>query len=207
MALISNGTTIFDAGSMSAGFGGSMVFIKKLTASASGTLTFHHGVSSVILDSTYKEYVFIFTNIHPATDGQHLQFQGNVAGASGFNENMSAIHWRTVNNEAGGDNYVHVHNDPGSFVQSNETAFQPIATYLGADTDQSTHGFLYLFNPSNTTFVTQFHSRFSISNSNNYIQDNHVSGHFHVAAAIDEIQFKMTSGNIDSGQICLYGIA
>ena len=48
MGLISNGTTIFDAGSMSAGFGGSMVFIKKLTASASGTLTFHHGVSSVI---------------------------------------------------------------------------------------------------------------------------------------------------------------
>jgi hypothetical protein len=32
MALISNATTIFDNGSMASGFGGSMTFIKKLTA-------------------------------------------------------------------------------------------------------------------------------------------------------------------------------
>ena len=57
MGLKSNGTTIFDAGSMSAGFGGSMTFIKKLTASSSGSLSFVHGTSSVVLDSTYKEYI------------------------------------------------------------------------------------------------------------------------------------------------------
>jgi hypothetical protein len=33
MALISNGSTIFDNGAMASGFGGSMTFIKKLTAS------------------------------------------------------------------------------------------------------------------------------------------------------------------------------
>ena len=59
MGLISNGTTVFDAGAMSAGFGGSMVFIKKLTASSSATLSFVNGASSVVLDNTYKEYVFI----------------------------------------------------------------------------------------------------------------------------------------------------
>ena len=48
MGLISNGSTIFDAGSMSAGFGGSMVFIKKLTASSSSTLSFVNGASSVV---------------------------------------------------------------------------------------------------------------------------------------------------------------
>ena len=40
--------------------GGSMVFIKKLTASSSGTLSFVNGASSVVLDSTYKEYMFTF---------------------------------------------------------------------------------------------------------------------------------------------------
>ena len=40
-------------GSVTSG-GANMVFIKKLTASSSGTLTFHNGVSSVVLDSTYK---------------------------------------------------------------------------------------------------------------------------------------------------------
>ena len=37
---------------------GSMVFIKKLTASSSATLSFVNGSSDVVLDSTYKEYVF-----------------------------------------------------------------------------------------------------------------------------------------------------
>ena len=45
--------------------GGSMVFIKKLTASSSGTLSFVHGASSVVLDGTYKEYVFKFNNPLP----------------------------------------------------------------------------------------------------------------------------------------------
>ena len=62
MGLISNGTTIFDSGAMSAGFGSSMVFIKKLTASSSATLSFVHGSGGVDF-STYKEYIFIFNNI------------------------------------------------------------------------------------------------------------------------------------------------
>jgi hypothetical protein len=43
MGLISNGSTIFDNGSMASGFGGNMVFIKKLTASSSATLSFVDG--------------------------------------------------------------------------------------------------------------------------------------------------------------------
>ena len=38
---------------------GSMVFIKKLTASSSGTLTFLNGSSDVVFDSTYKEYLIL----------------------------------------------------------------------------------------------------------------------------------------------------
>ena len=60
MGLISNGTTVFDAGAMSTGFGGSMTFIKKLTASSSATLSFVDGASGVVLDNTYKEYLFTF---------------------------------------------------------------------------------------------------------------------------------------------------
>ena len=40
MGLISDGTTVFDSGSMASGFGGAMTFIKKLTASSSATLDF-----------------------------------------------------------------------------------------------------------------------------------------------------------------------
>ncbi len=80
MGLISNGSTIFDNGSMASGFGGSMVFIKKLTASSSATLSFVDGADSVVLDDTYKEYVFIFNNVHASAGGVsvYLQFQGST---------------------------------------------------------------------------------------------------------------------------------
>ena len=77
MGLISNGSTVFDAGSMAAGFGGSMTFIKKLTASSSATLSFVDGSDGVVLDNTYKEYLFTFNNIHPASDGQEFRFNGS----------------------------------------------------------------------------------------------------------------------------------
>ena len=81
MGLISNGTSIFDAGTMAAGLGGSMVFIKKLTASSSADLTFVHGASSVVLDGTYKEYLFTFKNIHCATEDAEFNFQGRDGGS------------------------------------------------------------------------------------------------------------------------------
>ena len=49
-----------------AAVGGNMVFIKKLTASSSGTLSFVDGASSVVLDSTYKEYLFTFNDKNAA---------------------------------------------------------------------------------------------------------------------------------------------
>jgi hypothetical protein len=51
------------------------VFIKKLTASSSATLSFVDGTDGVVLDDTYKEYVFTFNNIHPATQVLFLIFQ------------------------------------------------------------------------------------------------------------------------------------
>ena len=60
-----------------------MIFIKKLTASSSATLSFVDGSDGVVLDDTYKEYVFTFNNIHPATDS-HFTFN-LVDGGSNYN--------------------------------------------------------------------------------------------------------------------------
>ena len=55
MGVISNGTTLLDAGALDSGIAtGSMTLIKTLTASSSGTLSFVDGASGVVLDSTYK---------------------------------------------------------------------------------------------------------------------------------------------------------
>ena len=85
MGLISNGSTIFDAGSMASGFGGSMVFIKKLTASGSSTLSFVDGTDGVVLDDTYKEYMFTFNNIHGSENNFKFQFNLSTDGGSNYN--------------------------------------------------------------------------------------------------------------------------
>ena len=64
---------------------GSMTFIKKLTASGSGTLSFVDGASSVVLDNTYKEYLFTFKDIHPSASNSYFQFNMSTDGGSNYN--------------------------------------------------------------------------------------------------------------------------
>ena len=201
MGLISNGSTIFDNSSMASGFGGSMTFIKKLTASSSATLSFVDGTDGVVLDDTYKEYVFTFNNIHPATQA-NFTFQGNAAGGSGYNETMTTTIFQAYHNETDADTNLYYN---GEQDQANGTAFQMLMDAVNADNDGCLGGSLHLFNPSSTTFVKHFISRCQAV-VGTYSQEANTAGYFNTTSAIDEIQFKMSSGNIDAGDICLYGI-
>ena len=204
MALISNATTIFDNGSMASGFGGSMTFIKKLTASSSATLSFVDGTDGVVLDDTYKEYYFTFNNIHPATGNTQLTFQGNVAGGSDYNETITSTAFLAFHAEGGGSGTLGYE---ASRDQAQGTAFQDCTGDIGAENDECGNGYLHLFNPSSTTFVKHFIGRASSYHPSNRENDFYNAGYFNTTSAIDEIQFKMNSGNIDAGDICLYGIA
>ena len=204
MGLISNGTTIFDAGSMAAGLGASMTFIKKLTASSSATLSFVDGASSVVLDNTYKEYVFTFKDIHPETDFRHLGFQANASGGSGYNETITSTMF--VSNHSEDDTATVLSYETGG-DQAQGTGFQSIIHAMGNGNDESGSGTLHLFNPSSTVMVKHFIATTNTYTDNDRSQNNFVAGYINTTSAIDEIQFKMSSGNIDAGDICLYGIS
>ena len=180
---------------------GSMTFIKKLTASSSSTLSFIDGSSDVVLDNTYKEYLFTFTNVHPSTSA-HLQFQGNAAGGSGFNETMTTTMWGAFSEEdsSSANSFYTTADD-----QANGTAFQSIVKSTNADNDTATSGYLRLFNPSGTTFCKHFLA-FSSTNGSDESDIYFTAGYFNFTGALDEIQFKMGSGTIDSGDFCLYGL-
>ena len=62
MGVISNGTTLLDAGALDSGVAtGAMTLIKTLTlGSAAASISFVDGASNVVFDGTYKEYVFKF---------------------------------------------------------------------------------------------------------------------------------------------------
>ena len=188
-------------GSVTSG-GANMVFIKKLTASSSSTLSFVDGTSSVVLDNTYKEYLFTFNNLHSSDTGQ-FGFQGNAAGGSGFDETMTTTNFRAIHSEAGSDPEL-------SYVagedQAQGTGLTLIAQSQDTDNDSSLSGYLHLFNPSSTTFVKHFISRVTNMKSGDYVGQTFAAGYFNTTSAIDEIQFNYNSGNIDAGDICLYGI-
>jgi hypothetical protein len=192
-------STISSAGQLASG---SLVPIKTLTASSSSTLSFVDGSNGVVLDNTYPIYKFEFINCHPATNNVTFGFQANASGGSGYNETMTTTNFRAYNFESnsGGLDYI-ADND-----QAQGTGFQIICGDVGNVSDENIVGEMFLFSPSSTTFVKHFMSRFVGNASSDYAIDMYTAGYFNTTSAIDEIQFKMSSGNIDSGKIKLYGI-
>ena len=180
---------------------GAVVHIKTITASADATISFVNGASSVVLDDTYPVYKFEFINMHPATD--NVTFQVNFRdGDTAYDATKTTTFFRAYHGE-GGEGGVLQYQD-SDLAQG--TGFQILAE-SGNDNDQCTSGTLTLFNPSSTTFVKHFISNFNFSNGSNYSMNTYCAGYCNVTAAIDGVQFKMNSGNIDSGVIKLYGIA
>ena len=184
--------------------GGSMVFIKKLTASSDGTLSFVDGASDVVFDSTYKEYLFTFNNVHPATDAAALTFNGSDDDSShSYDVTKTTTYFYAYQNEAGNSTNL-VYDTNQDLAQA--TGFQNLAASVGSDNDQGLSGSLRIFNPSSTTFVKHFIGETHISSHEDLALHFYIGGYFNTTADITAIQFKMSSGNIDAGDICLYGI-
>lgn len=199
MAFISNGTTILDAGAFSVGLG-SKILLSTATASASASIEFTSGI-----DSTYDIYKFEFINIHPSVDSSIFSFQGNAVGGSGFNETITSTSVRSLHNET--DSYANVEYRTDS-DQAQGTDFHRLSSNagIGSDADQNLSGELYVYNPSSTTFVKHFISTTNCNSSDDFSFQTLSAGYFNTTSALDEFQFKFSSGNIDSGTIKLYGI-
>jgi hypothetical protein len=173
---------------------GDMVLVSSATASSSASIEFLLG--------SYKEYKFFFVNMHPATN--NVEFEFNMSTDSGSSYNVTKT--TTV------IDVYHAESDAFSGLDygtdddlAESTGFQTITKNISNDNDGSFSGTLTLFNPSSTTYVKHF-----ISNTNkmetgvtaNFI----VAGYGNTTSAVNAIQFKMNSGNIDAGKILMFGI-
>ena len=182
---------------------GSLVPIKTLTASSSATLSFVHGTDGVVLDSTYPIYKFEFINIHPSATST-FQFNMSTDGGSTYAVTKTTTAFRAFHTESdsgSGLGYV------AGIDLAQSTAFQDLATdSSGTDNDSGISGTLQLFNPSSTTYVKHFMSNTNSVKTDSEAKNIYIAGYGNTTSAINAIQFKMTSGNIDSGKIKLYGI-
>ena len=173
--------------------------IATLTASSSASLA-----DTSSMTSTYDEYMFVMTGLHPATDQVDFGFQFNVDGASGYNETITSTYFRTEHDEDG--------SFPGfSYSAANDqaqgTAYQDLVYNQGNGNDECVAGILNVYSPASTTYVTHFMARMGNYHFGNYFNDKFIAGYVNATGAITDISFKFASGNIDSGVIQVYGIA
>ncbi len=178
--------------------GGAMTLLATQTASSSATIDFTSNI-----DSTYDVYCFKFINCHPATD--NAEFQVNFRdGGSSFDATKTTTYFRSFHNEGDTDTGVS-YNTNHDLAQG--TGHATLGEDIGNGNDEGLSGILTLYNPSSTTFVKHFISRLQTYNGSDYSVDCFVGGYANVTSAIDGVQFKFSSGNIDSGVIKLYGIS
>lgn len=176
---------------------GNMVLLSSQTASNSASISFTTGINS-----TYKEYQFWFINVQPVSAGNYT-FQFNMSTDSGSNYNVTKT-----------SSYIYAYNSEAvdtslgydtGYDLGQSTAFQPISSGVG-NTDECASGSMSLFNPASTTFVKHF-----ISQTSNYRGDapynynNLVAGYGNTTSAINAVQFKFSTGNMN-GTILMYGI-
>jgi len=174
-----------------------MTLITTNTSSGAASSSF---TSSI--DSTYKLYIFKFYDVNPVTDAALFTFNGSIDAGSNYNVTKTSTFFRSIHNE--GDSTAAL-----QYMTANDeaqsTAFQDLVESIGSGGDESAAGELFLFNPSNTTYVKHFYSTTQSYHDSDFAMTCYVGGYFNTTDNIDAVQFKMSSGNMDA-VIKMYGV-
>ena len=178
--------------------GGVWNLIQTLTSDGSdATLTFDSNI-----DSTYDEYVFKFISIHPQTDDKNFQVNFRD-GSTAYDATKTTTYFHATHDE--GDSATSLAYIAGHDL-AQSTGAQILSEGISSDADHGSSGALWLFSPSSTTYVKHFICRSNGTRHSDISSDVHVAGYCNVTAAIDGVQFSMSSGEIQGGSISLYGI-
>jgi hypothetical protein len=177
---------------------GSMTLLQTQTASSSATIDFTSNI-----DSTYDSYVFKFINMHPATDDVDFEFNLSADGGSNYNVTKTSSAFLSFHSEDDSSTLL-AYSDTEDLAQS--TGYQAIGPRIGNGNDESCAGTMQLFNPSSTTFVKHFIADVHRYYSAPLASRDFTAGYGNTTSAINAIQFRFGSGNIDSGVIKMYGI-
>ena len=187
---------------------GVMKLIKTIDSDGSdSTISFVNGASSVVLDGTYNTYIFKLINIHPESDDAYLKFQCSTDGGSNYNTSCTASFNAAYNLEddsgSGGPSY-----DTNLDLQTG-TGFMAIGYGASNINDACEVSILTLFSPAQTTYVKHFTiwGNGNLKNSIHGNNNNFAAGFFNTTSAINAIQFKFASDEIQGGSIKMYGVA
>jgi len=168
--------------------GGSMVYL-----ASSGAISNAATASFTQFDATkYDHYEFWFQHLIPVTDNVTLKGVTSTDGGSSYSSSNGDYHY-------GGTN-----DDTGLTISS---------APVGSDTNEFGYsGQFFLYSPHTAAYTySRAYGSFMHTGGEIYSpgagQTNSVSSARLAAEDVDAIQFAFSSGNIESGEIVMYGIA
>ena len=179
--------------------GGALNLISTQTISSASTATITSG-----LDSTYKEYIIKFINVHPAQNQVSFEFNGSIDSGSNYNVTKTTTAFNSYLQEDGAEGSLGY----AAYADvAQGTGDHRLVHDVGSDNDECFNGVIHLFDPSNTTFIKHFIARFIFTHHLPAALEFYGGGYFNTTSAINALRFQFTSNNIESGTIKLYGVS
>lgn len=172
------------------GGGGALVLLEQHTASTSATLDFTTAISA-----TYDTYEIHFVAIMPATDA-NPRFLCSTDGGSTWDSTSGHYDWLENGTPSG-----------ISGGSDSDTALKMVDYNMNATGQRNALagvGHLYLSSAGYATFVFEINA--GITGQNKPIMIT-TTGHYLSATSPNALRFMLSSGNIASGTIRVYGIA
>ena len=181
-----------------AGKAGSLVPISDTTISSDSNVV-------LTIDGTYDEHFIIFNAVHPASSNENFGVNFRSTGSSGnFDVGKQTGFYRCTQEENGsGHTFAY---QSGKDLAGNSSSDQEIGSSLGNSAHDSISGYLSIFNAASTTFQKSFFIVADETHGGNIQIMSFVSGYVRTTDALTGIRFQMSSGNLDSGSIQLFGV-
>ena len=177
-----------------------MTLITKNTPSGASVSTFNSSI-----DNTYKLYIFKYYDINPGTDQVSFTFQVNATDTTGYDRPMTTTAFQAFHNEDTETDTVSLGYNTGEDQDNDDAAEQILAGLIGNGGDESAAGTLWLFNPSNTTYVKHFYATTNFYRYVDRTNNSFFGGYINDTTAIDDVRFTVSSGVFD-GVIEMYGV-
>ena len=159
------------------------------------------------IDSTYKLYIFKFIDMDIATGGQNFFMNGSIDAGSNYNVTKTTTSFWTNHDEDDTQGTREAFSYKTGFDKASSTGGQLLNWGVSDDADACLAGELFLFDPSNTTYVKQFYATTTcMATSDIGTSTNYTGGYFNTTDNIDAMTFYFEEGNITSGIIKMYGV-
>lgn len=197
---LSNESLTISIAALSNGAGSSLrggwQLIDVQTASTSATLDFTKGINS-----TFDMYMFVLTNILPATDGAGLQLRVSEDAGSNWQSDATDYEYHFELRKSSSAT-------PSSVNSQGATSILITAATIGSAAGEALNGTVYAHGPASTTNHMFRYDVVYMSNdaTAELFQSTGVGVRNDATTAITGVRFLMSSGNITSGSIAMYGL-